>query len=330
MKRIIFSIIFGAIFLYSCVSPQKINTIKNTNNPTIIPNTILIKTGITAEVATPQSTDDGKDYLGDYLAWNGYFAAALKLEDPVAPNEWYWPDKGERIVSVFVIIGNQKGRQLYFAFFNVSLRDNGGYLYMATYAGHKNEIVSAYIDCGERLQGWLDFVIPEDAQPESRVYSFNGTSGKSVTIPLDSPPQGREPRTVDTSRKPRTESNLGENAVGSGFSLTAIRIDDSMEPAYPEWFEPLPDTHLVGVEFDLRNISGERRNFYNYGFKLVDSNGFLYKIELNAKYLPESGMISRGESLRGWVTFLIPDGTVMESIKYFSEEMNEPLWAGLR
>jgi hypothetical protein len=328
MRKLIILII-GIIFLSSCISTEDNNiVIQNTNIPVITSITNLEKNENTVKVATPNPTDDGKYYLGDFIDWNGYFAAAQEIEDPVAPNEWYWPDEGERIVSVFIVIGNQKGEQLYFSFVNMSLRDNSGNLYMATYAGHENEIVSAYIDCGERLQGWLDFVIPADALTEALVYTYENE--KKVSISLLSPPADREPRTVDASRNPRMDSTLGENTIGNGFSLSALKIEEPTEPAWPEWFEPLPNTHLVGVEFDLRNISGEQRNFYNYGFKLVDSNGFLYEIELNAKYLPESGVISRGESLRGWVTFLIPDRTLLESLKYFSPEMNEPLWAGLR
>lgn len=329
MKREII-IYLGILLLSSCISTQINSTNIITETPLDYANTFTNNLQNLEKTATPSPTDDGKSYLGDYVAWDGYFAAALQIEDPFPPNEWYWPDKGEKIVSVFIIIGNQTGKQIQFMFSNLWLHDNSGGIFMATYAGHKNSIVDAYIDHGERLQGWIDFVIPEDIIPEVLVYSFKDTSDKSVAIPLTRPPVGRRPHAVDTSRKPITNSKLGENDVGSGFSLRAYKIEDPTMPAFPEYFEQTPSTHLVGVEFELRNISGEIRKFYNYGIKLVDVNGFLYEIEFNGKYFSDSYIFLRGESRSGGATFLVPDGTKLESLKYYSAEMNKPLWAGLQ
>jgi hypothetical protein len=273
---------------------------------------------------------DGKAYLGDFQEADGYFFAALEIADPAEPALFYEEQEGMRLIAVRFLIGNQTGEQLYFSISDVAVKDSGDDVWESEFAAILNEIPSVLLDRGERVQGWLGFVIPEDREAVSLEYLYDYLGGKSVSLPLAEPPAGRAPVRADTARAPGPGSPLGQAMEGENLSLKAIRIEDPAEPAFPDFFDPPQGTHLISVEIEFGNNGEEAWLFAAYDINLVDSNGFLYAVDFfNGAELIESGEVEPGGSVRGWVSFVIPDGAKLESIKYYSIWMNEPLWAGL-
>ena len=287
--------------------------------------------GATAEAATPRP-DAGGDggYLGDYFDTEGYYYAALEIADPAEPGPIYEPVDGMRLVGVRIVVGNRDGEQLYFSVSDVALQDGNGDLWEAEFAALDWEIISAAVDPGESVEGWLGFTIPEDVRPAALKYLYDFINDRSVVVPLAEPPAGRTARTVDTSRSPTTGSKLGQTASGSGFSITAFQIEDPAEPAFPDFFDPPAETRLAAVEIEVKNVSDEKKTFSTFEIYLVDSNGRLYAIDyFNGPDVIESGDLEPGAKVRGWVTFLVPDGAMLESIKFVTFDMDAPLYAGL-
>jgi hypothetical protein len=270
------------------------------------------------------------EYLGDYQSADGYFFAAIEVADPAAPAVLYEKQEGMRLVGVRLVVGNQAGERLYFSISDVAVEDSGGDLWESEFAAVEDEIASAYIDRGERVRGWLGFTLPEDRQAVKLVCLYDYVDEKSVVLPLTEPPAGRPPVLTDSARTPRTDSQLGRAAEGSGFSLTAFRVEDPGEPAFPGLFDAPAGTHLVSVEIEVGNTGDEARVFTSFEISLVDSDGFLYAIDyLIGPETIESGELEPGGSFRGWVSFVVPDGSEPESIKFYSVLMDEPLYAGL-
>jgi hypothetical protein len=268
--------------------------------------------------------------LGDYQTADGYFFAALELADPAAPSILYEEQEGMRLVGVRMIVGNQTGEQLYFSISDVAVQDAEGDVWESEYGSMDGEITSNYLDPGERVQGWLGFIIPEDRGVETLVYLYDFIDDKFAFLPLAEPPAGREPVRVDTARSPRADSPLGQAAESGGLSLVAIRVEDPGELAFPELFQPPEGMHLVSVEIEIGNIGDEAWIFTTFEVSLVDADGFLYAVDyfLGPDSI-ESGELEPGASFRGWVSFVVPDGAGLESIKLYSVLMDGPLYAGL-
>ena len=87
---------------------------------------------------------------------------------------------------------------------------------------------------------------------------------------------------------------------------------------------------MVSVEVEVGNVGDESWIFTGFDLSLVDTDGFLYAVDFfYAEEMIELGEIAPGDSIRGWVPFVVPDGTEGESIKLYSETMDGPLYAGL-
>jgi hypothetical protein len=283
-----------------------------------------------AATETPKPADDGKDYLGDYHEAEGMVFAALELADPAEPGPIYEGVEAMRLVGVRIIVGNLNGDRLYFSPSDVGLKDANGDMWESEYGALDGEVIGAYLDPGQRVQGWIGFTIPENVQPVELEYLYDWMDEKSIIVSLAEPPAGREPRTVDFSRAQFSGPGLGQAAAGGEFAVTVIQVEDPAEPAFPDFFDPPPATHLLAVEIEVKNVSDKVQTFSTFEINLVDADGFLYVIDyFNGPEVIDSDDLEPGGSVTGWVTFLVPDGTVPESIRFFTIGMEEPLYAGV-
>jgi hypothetical protein len=286
-----------------------------------------------AAAATELPAGGGPEYLGDYAEMDGYFCAVTAVEDPGDPGNFFDALDRMRLVAVWLVVGNREGERLYFSISDVAIRDDRGDVWESQYRAHDAEIFSMYLEPGEWTQGWMGFVIPEDAEPVSLVYLYDFLEDKSVSLPLAEPPAGREPRTVDLSREPRTVPKLGQAVEWDGISMKAVDVENPSANPVAEFNTPPAGWHTAMVEIGLVNAGEETFGLFLFEFTIVDGDGFLHSVEFfsgnkeDLSELPDE--IQPGESVSVEMWFFLPDGAEPESIKYFADGMDEPLYAGL-
>jgi hypothetical protein len=283
----------------------------------------------------PTATTDhtrAETYLGDYIMQNGYFFAALEMQDPAAPVPGATVKPGTRLVAVKVIVGNQTGKRLLFGYSDVLLLDADGNSYYSTggmLAGGM-QVSIAYIDPGERVQGWISFFVPMDAQPAQLKYGVDLANKQYARLGLTPPLAGHTPLRVDTSRTPPKLTKLGEDAEGNGYLLRPLQVEDPPSSERTHASARADGFRLVAVELKVANIGKSVIHYDEFNINLVDTNGFVYAIEFFGREgrIP-SGDIKPDSSLQGWVSFTIPSDARLESIKWVPNIFGDSLWAGL-
>ncbi len=283
----------------------------------------------------PTSTADhtrAETYLGDYIEQNGYFFAALEVQDPAAPVPGATVKPGTRLVAVKVIVGNQTGKRLFFNYGDVLLLDADGksYYYAGSILAGGMKVPIAYIDPGERVQGWIPYFVPDGAQPAQLKYGVDLANRKYVRLGLTSPPAGHTPLSVDTSRTPPKLTGLGEASEGNGYLLLPLQVEDPPPSELTHASAPADGYRIVAVEIKVANIGKSVIHYDEFNINLVDANGFVYAIEFFGREgrIP-SGDIKPDSSLQGWVSFIITSDARLESIKWAPNIFGDSLWAGL-
>jgi hypothetical protein len=288
----------------------------------------------TATMQFPDSEiPPGGTYLGDTIARGGYFFSASAFEDPAVPSRTYDPATGFRLVAVFFTVGNQAGGQIMLLETDFQLRDSKGILHEFEAAARPGRFPAVTIDPGERAQGWIAFSIPEDVQAESVVCTFGiGSKARTVELGVVPAPEGNVPLEVNTSRTPPALSRLGEKAANDGYSLTALAVEDPAESASPLMYSPQDGWHLAAVRIAAVNTGNKQdlNVFDPSELALVDTDGFLYAPEFFGRTGSiEGGDFPLGAVYEGWVSFTIPDGIRLESVKYINSRVYGRVYAGL-
>lgn len=122
---------------------------------------------------------------------------------------------------------------------------------------------------------------------------------------------------------------LGDTAYRSGYSLTAIGVEDPAKPSI--LYQPTTGQRLVAVEVIVGNLSGDPMSVNPLNSVLIDQEGFIYQPELGGR----DGQLATtdaypGERVRGWVAFEIPEAAAVSIIRYSPEVFSSDfLEAGL-
>ena len=271
--------------------------------------------------------------MGDYLARSGYFFAVLEFQDPAPSSSSDSAAKtGTRLVAVHLIVGNQSGKTDLVSDGDVRLKDTEGNLYRNASAAWDIHLPAVFLNPGERVEGWIVFAIPENVQSEAVVCEIGLERGDGVEFGLAVPPEGHSPISVDTARTRPGRSKLGEQGSYDGYSLTAFTVEDPAESAFALVYHPPDGWHLAAVEIEVGNWGRmEEYNNFNYSdISLVDTDGFLHIPEFNGRAGGiEGGDFSLGKKFRGWVSFTIPDGLQLESVKFADSWVYGQVYAGL-
>jgi hypothetical protein len=108
---------------------------------------------------------------------------------------------------------------------------------------------------------------------------------------------------------------LGDTAYRSGYSLTAIGVEDPAKPGV--LYQPSTGQRLVAVDVVVGNVSGDPLSVNLLSAVLIDQDGFTYQPELGGRdgQLPTLDAFP-GERARGWIAFEIPEGAVVTSLRY--------------
>jgi hypothetical protein len=285
----------------------------------------------TATMLFPDSEIPGEGtFLGDYIAKSGYFFAALELEYREAASGSFDYTKGSKLAAVLLVFGNQTGEQVTWTDFQ--LKDSEGNLHDAEFTTSNGRFPAVTIDQGERAKGWIEFPISEGEKPETVICKFGLRSNEAVELGVGPAPEGHTPLEVNTSFATPVRSKLGEVAYGGGYSLTALKVEDPSASAPALMNPPQDGFHLAAVQIAVVNTGHpEKMNIFDIlDLSLVDSNGFLYAPALFGRTdQMDGGDFPLNKEYKGWVSFIVPNGVQLASVKYYNSREYGLVYAGL-
>jgi hypothetical protein len=115
---------------------------------------------------------------------DGYSLSAVTVEDPATrPGMFYEPEEGKKLVAVELIVGNVSGETFSSNVLNATLVDTAGFLYAAEFSSAVEDGLELLdVSPGERVRGWVGFVVPRDAIPASLKYDFRGSTVLQVGL----------------------------------------------------------------------------------------------------------------------------------------------------
>jgi hypothetical protein len=279
---------------------------------------------------TPAPTDTPEPellYLGDVVEQHGCLLSAVTVEDPASPGMFYEAEEGKRLIAVEVIVGNASSDEsIDVNPLSAVLLDSEGFTYEPELAGRDGQIPTLDLNLGEKAKGWIAFVIPNEAVPAKLKYALGLFSDKVLQVSLESPPEGHVPNDDGLSvLPPELAVKLGDTAEQHGCSLSATAVEDPSTPGM--FYEPVDGYKLVAVEIVIGNVSIDEALSVNpLSTVLVDDRGFVYDVELGARDEQIATLdLGKGEKVKGWVAFTIPENAVPASIKFvvnmFSDEI---------
>jgi len=100
------------------------------------------------------------------------------------------------------------------------------------------------------------------------------------------------------------------------YSLTALSVDDPAAPGM--FYKAISGYKLVAVEITLGNEADEVLNVNPLYAYLVDNRGYVYAAELAGTEKDQLAAmeLAKGEKVKGWVGFTIPEDAIPAAIKF--------------
>jgi len=265
----------------------------------------------------PPPTPVATRYLGETVEGYGYSLSAVAIDMNPKSSVIYTPEAGKHLIAVQIVVGNLSGEPHTVNPMYLRLIDKEGFLYESELAGADVQIPVFQIDKGERVKGWVAFSIPDNAVPASFRYSLTEyPQTLELQVGLEQPPANAPAATpIPPIALDPNLPKLGGTAEGSGYTLTAVTVEDPAKPG--RIYTPVAGTRLVAVEVVITNVSGETISTNAWCGILIDSQGYLYPGEYFGR---DGGLASmelkQGEKLRGWLSFNIPESATPAAMKY--------------
>ncbi len=122
----------------------------------------------------------GLPKLGEAAVNFGYSLTATAVQDPAKPGLLYKARQGYRLVSVEIILANTTGDRLSANPMNAYLVDTNGFVYPLVLGGVDDQIAAVDLEQGEKVQGWVAFSIPAEAQPYSIKYAVETFNANQI------------------------------------------------------------------------------------------------------------------------------------------------------
>lgn len=122
--------------------------------------------------------------LGDTVEQDGYSLSATQVADPATPGMLYDEEPGTRLVAVEIVVGNTGREEVSANPLYASLIDAEGYSHSVELAAVDNQIDTVTLGEGEKVKGWVGFVIPEDAEPAVLKYEFGMIGAPTLRVSL--------------------------------------------------------------------------------------------------------------------------------------------------
>ena len=108
---------------------------------------------------------------------------ALTLWDPVDPSNYsiiFDPEEGKKLVGVEVVVGNTSNESLSVNVLDFYLVDAEGFVYDVETGSVDGQIALVDLSQGEKVRGWVGFLVPPEAVPAKVKYEVGGWSGEYV------------------------------------------------------------------------------------------------------------------------------------------------------
>lgn len=123
--------------------------------------------------------------LGETAVLDGYGLTAVEVVDPATPGIFTDVPDGQRLVSVIIILENIDNDEPIQAnpLFG-QLVDDDGFVYNAELAGTDNDLEAFDLQKGQKAQGGVSFLIPENATPAQFQYVEGLFGGAVMTVDL--------------------------------------------------------------------------------------------------------------------------------------------------
>jgi len=287
-----------------------------TEKPTLVPPTEA-PTPVPATETLPPPTPVAARYLGETVEGYGYSLSAVAIELNPKATMIYTPEAGKHLVAVLIVVGNISGEPHTANPLYLKLIDKEGFLYEADTSGVDMQVPVFQIDKGERVKGWVAFSIPDNAEPATIRYIVTEyPETLELQAGLEQPPSNTPAATpIPPIALDPNLPKLGGTAVGSGYALTAMTVEDPAKPG--QIYKPVAGTRLIAVEVVISNVSGETISAGPWCGILVDSQGYLYPSEYFGR---DGGLaymdLKQGEKLRGWLSYTIPESATPVALKF--------------
>jgi hypothetical protein len=122
--------------------------------------------------------------LGEMLEQSGCQLSVTTLSDPAKPGQFYKVAEGKKLVGVEVIIGNvSAAKKVSINAMYANLVDADGFVYAAELGSLADaQIETLDLSVGEKIRGWIGFVLPISATPKSLKYNMTGFGGPTLQV----------------------------------------------------------------------------------------------------------------------------------------------------
>ncbi len=113
-----------------------------------------------------------------------YALTVVAVENPTVPGIFSYPEIGNKLVAVEIILENIAGDMLSVNPLNASLVDSNGFVYSVELGGRDGQIATTDLNVGEKIKGWAAFEIPDNAIPAKIKYELSWLSGEILQVDL--------------------------------------------------------------------------------------------------------------------------------------------------
>ena len=111
-------------------------------------------------------------------------------------------------------------------------------------------------------------------------------------------------------------AKVGATVDTAGYTLSVVAFEPIAKPSII--YAAKPGYKLVAVEIVVGNNKDDKMSVNPLYAHLVDTRGFLWAVKLGGRdgKQMDSGDIGKGEKVRGWVAFEIPNDAMPDAIQY--------------
>ena len=123
---------------------------------------------------SPPITIQPSTKLGEVVEQSGYSLLSVQIESQATSNFLGTPQAGYKTVAVEIVLSNIAGEKPLTVFYShANLVDMEGFVYEAKYSDRSDRLDMVDLGVGEKVKGWIEFILPEDAIPAYLKYTID-------------------------------------------------------------------------------------------------------------------------------------------------------------
>ena len=183
-NKTIFVVLAIAIILFLCFCCGIFMVMVLVINPAS--TTYSDNTTLRQELESTPVTEDIQRYEDDEVAdvEDVDISIVDEIDNYVSEDEFYTPNPEERLVAVQVSMENRSNGNYYFSSYYFNIVDENNFSYQSMYTGSKEpNLESGYLGSDEKVNGWITFEVPVDAEDLTLTY-YDYSSGEKIEFSL--------------------------------------------------------------------------------------------------------------------------------------------------